>query len=104
MLLLQEFNFDIQHSLGTQHTVTDYLSRIENGDTATEGDDDFPDGGILHITTSDPMEDSSPKNEKWLVDMSRFLNTALPSPLMRMDEKKRLVVRCWNFCLIGEAR
>ena len=49
MLLLQEFDFDIQHRLGTQHTVADYLSRIENGADAVHGDDDSPDGAILHI-------------------------------------------------------
>ena len=29
MLLLQEFEFDIQHRLGTQHAIADYLSRIK---------------------------------------------------------------------------
>ena len=54
MLLLQEFEFDIQHRPGTQHAVMDYLSRIENGADAVDGDDDFPDGAILHIETEDP--------------------------------------------------
>ena len=31
MLLLQEFEFEIQHRQGTQHVVADYLSRIGNG-------------------------------------------------------------------------
>ena len=48
--MLQEFDFDIQHRPGTQHVVADYLSLTKNGYTASEGDDDFPDGGILHIT------------------------------------------------------
>ena len=43
MRLLQEFDFEIQHRPGTQHAVADYLSRIENGDKAIEGDDNFPD-------------------------------------------------------------
>ena len=49
MLLLQEFDFEIQHRPGTQHAVADYLSRIEIGDNAIEGDDDFPGSEILHI-------------------------------------------------------
>mgnify|MGYP007109629059 CR=1 FL=1 len=53
MLLLQKFDFDIQHRPDTQHAVADYLSRIENGADVEEGDDDFPDGVILHITTND---------------------------------------------------
>ena len=55
MLLLQEFEFDIQHRPGTQHAVADYLSRIENGaDLVDDDDDDFPDGAILHIEAEDP--------------------------------------------------
>ena len=54
MLLLQEFVFDIQHRPRTQHTVADYLSRIENGVDAVDGDGDFPDGAILHIEADDP--------------------------------------------------
>ena len=34
MLLLQEFDFVIIHTLGNQHAVADYLSRIENGEDA----------------------------------------------------------------------
>ena len=51
MVLLQEFDFEIQHRLGTQHAVADYLSRIENGDKAVERDDDF-------------------RDDKWLLDLS----------------------------------
>ena len=44
MLLLQEFEFDIQNRIGTQHVVVDYLSKIENEADAVDGDDDFHDG------------------------------------------------------------
>ena len=54
MLLLHEFDFYIQHQPGTQHAIVDYRSWIENGEDAMEGDDDFPDGEIVHITTNDP--------------------------------------------------
>ena len=53
MLLLPEFDFDIQHRPGTQHVVADYLSGIENGADAIDGDNDFPDGATLHIATND---------------------------------------------------
>ena len=43
MLLLQEFEFKIQHRSGTQHAIANYLSRIKNGEDATGCDDDFPD-------------------------------------------------------------
>ena len=49
MLLSQEFEFEIHHRPCTQHVVANYLSRIEIGDNAIEGDDDFPGSEILHI-------------------------------------------------------
>ena len=56
-MLLQEFKFEIQHLPGTQHTVVDYLSRIENGEEAIEGNDDFPDSGILRNSASEAVTD-----------------------------------------------
>ena len=41
MLLLQEFDFVIQHRPCTQHAIADYLGRIENGADAVDGDDDL---------------------------------------------------------------
>ena len=54
------------------------------------------------IPGSNPTDDSSPHDDKWLLDMSRFLSTGFPPPWMRTDEKKRLVVRSRNFCLVGD--
>ena len=42
MLLLQEFEFEIQRRPGTQHAVADDI---------VAGHDDFSDAEILHITT-----------------------------------------------------
>ena len=67
-----------------------------------EGDDDFPDGAILHILTNDPEHRCTPLEDKWLTKMSEFLSIGLPPPRMRTDEKKRLVVRSRNFCMVEE--
>ena len=56
MLLLQEFEFKIQHRPGTQHAVADYPSWIDNGDDAVAGHDDFRDVEILHITTTEEKD------------------------------------------------
>ena len=82
MLLLQKFEFDIQHRPGTQHAVADYLSRLENGAEAVKGDDDFPDGAILHIEAEDPEWKHTSHEDKWLIEMSTFLSTGLPLPRM----------------------
>ena len=66
MLLLQEFDFDMQHRPGTQDVVADYLSRIENEADAVDGDGDFPDAAILHIEAEDPMQPNAPHKDKWL--------------------------------------
>ena len=52
MLLLQEFDFVIQHRPGTQHVVADFLSRIDNGNNALRQDDDFPNVDILLVATT----------------------------------------------------
>ena len=46
MLLLQEFDFTIQHRPGAQHAVADFLSRLDNGEKIEKDDDDFPDAEI----------------------------------------------------------
>ena len=60
MMLLQEFDVDIQHRPCTQHAVADYLSRIENGADAVDNDDDSPNGVILHIEAEDPEKTHTP--------------------------------------------
>ena len=90
---MQEFVFDIQHRPRTQHTVADYLSRIENKADAVVHDNVFPHGAILHIEADDPEQHDAPSENKWLTEMSTFLSTELPPPRMRADEKTRLVVR-----------
>ena len=52
-----------------------------------EGDDDFPDGVILHIETNDPVHHRVQPEDKWLTEMSEFLSTGLPPSRMRTDEK-----------------
>ena len=99
---MQEFDFDIQHRPGTHHAVADYLSKIENGADAVEGDDDLPDGAILHIDTNDPEHHRAPPEDKWLTEMSVFLRTGLPLPRMQTNKKKRLALQSRNFCMIQD--
>ena len=80
--------------------MTDYLSRIENGEDGVEGDDDFPYIGILRISASEPETDKSSPYDKCLEDMSHFLSTGLPPPRIGTDKKKCLAVRSHNFCLL----
>ena len=55
-----------------------------------DGDDDFPNGEILHIEGDNLEHHGAPFEDKWLTEMSTFLHTGLPPPRMRTNEKKRL--------------
>ena len=99
MLLLKEFDFIIQHRLGTQHVVADFLSRVDNGETARKDDDDFPDADVLQVAMIASREDKKIL-DSWLMEMTYFLTTGVPPPQLRTDEKKRLAIRSRNFCMV----
>ena len=84
--MLQEFDFVIQHRPGTQHVVADFLSRLDNGETAQKDDDDFPDADILRVATiAEQTEKTFP--DQWLMEITYFLTTGLLPPQLRTDEK-----------------
>ena len=79
MLLLQEFDFRIQHRPGVQHAVADYLSHLESGETVESTYDDLPDAGLFNLTTvPDDNED------EWITEMTHFLSTSLPPCQIRV--------------------
>ena len=59
-------------------------------------DDDFPNADILRIATMVTLTDKTFR-DRWLMEITYFLTTGLPSPQLRTDEKKRLVIRSRNF-------
>ena len=96
MLLLQEFDFDIQHHPGVQHTVAYYLSRLETGEPPDQEYGDFPDATLFSI--NDTRMESHPE-DTWIKEMTYFLTTGLPPNHLSLHAKKRLAVRSRNFCL-----
>jgi hypothetical protein len=98
-LLLQEYEFDIVHGPGAQHSVADYLSRLESGEAPAGVADDFPDAGIMTVTPeAGPTDDP----DKWLTDMIYFLSHGLPPEELSKAERKRLGVRSRSFCLMND--
>ena len=71
MLLLQEFDFIIQHRPGTQHALADFLSRLDNREKVPKDDDDFSDANILRVV---PIATRAEKGfpDQWLMDMTFF--------------------------------
>ena len=88
MLLLQVFDFVIQHQPGTQHVVADFLlSRMDNGENVWKDDDDFLDVDILRIAMiTSRAEKKFP--DRWLMEMMYLLTTGLRPPQLRMNKKK----------------
>ena len=89
MLLMQEFDFDIQHRLGIQHVVADYLSRLESGEPAKTEYDDLPDASLFTVDTTTLRVDH---DDAWIMDMTHFFSTGLPPVHLTLDTKKRLAV------------
>ena len=100
-MLLQEFEFNILHRPGVQHTVADYLSRLESGEPGTKVKDDFLDAKIFRVDTVVAIEMDEDKANLWITKMTIFLSTGLPPEGMPLDERKRLAVRSQNFCLLN---
>ena len=99
MLLLQEFDFRIQHLPGVQHAVADYLSRLKSGEPAEPTYDDLLDPGLFNLTT---MADD--KEDEWITEMTHSLSTGLAPDHLPLDAWKRLAVRSRNFCLVSDIR
>ena len=74
MLLLQEFEFNIQPWPGV-HAVADYLSWHESGEPTQTMFDNLPNTDIFGINLDTEHAESS---DGWIDDMIRFLSTGLP--------------------------
>ncbi|RDX82547.1 Retrovirus-related Pol polyprotein from transposon 17.6, partial [Mucuna pruriens] len=62
MLLLQEFNIEIQDKKGVENSIVDHLSWIERESDPMPIRDEFPDEQLLHIHTPTP----------WFADICNF--------------------------------
>ena len=78
MLLLQEFEFDIQCRLGTQHAIANYLRQIETGQETKGIYEHFLDADVLQISAYEAETNKISLNNKWLEEMIHFLTTRLP--------------------------
>ena len=96
MLLLQEFDFDIQHRPRVQHAIANYLSRLESWEPMEQEYDDLPDASLFSIDTK-----STDPEDAWIIDMTHFLSTGLPPDHLTLNAKKWLVVQSRNFCLLS---
>ena len=91
-LLPQEFEFNILHRPGVQHTVADYLSRLESGEPGTKVKDDFLDAQFFRVDTVASLGMDEDQANLWITEMMIFLSLGLPLEGMPLDERKRLLL------------
>ena len=82
LLLLQEFDLDIQDRSGAQNLVADHLSRIEGIPESSPIQDDFPDEQLLelHSTTFTP----------WFADIVNYLVASVFPPDASKAQKDKI--------------
>ncbi|GKB79383.1 reverse transcriptase domain-containing protein [Tanacetum coccineum] len=76
ILLLQEFDIEINGKKGTENVAIDHLSRIENDETSDEStvDDNFSGEALMKINT---------KDEPWFADLANYLvSDIIPKRMM----------------------
>ena len=101
-LLLQEFEFEIFHRPNTQHAVANYLSRLDSDETGDDVPDEFSDAELFRVTTEMTTDGTVTEEDKWLTNMHQFLSTVLSPEEMNRDERKRLAVQSWHFCILRD--
>ncbi|GJR56633.1 reverse transcriptase domain-containing protein [Tanacetum coccineum] len=81
IVLLQEFDIEINDKKGTENIVANHLFRIENDETSddSEVDDNFPKETIIEITTSDIP---------WFADFANYLVGDIIPKGMTYQQKK----------------
>ena len=81
-----------------QHTVANYLSRIDLGEPGIGVQHDFPDAQLFRVQADNTTEVNDDTTDLWIMEMTIFLSTGLSPKGMTPDERKRLAIRSRNFC------
>ena len=93
MLILQEFDFVIQHTPGKENAVADFLSRLEEPGTDQGVADDLPDAALFSLTSA--------QEDDWYEQMRNFImDYSFPHQWSR-DKKRRLALRSRDFTIIA---
>ena len=93
MLILQEFDFVIQHTPGKENAVADFLSRLEEPGTDQGVADDLPDAALFNLTST--------QEDDWYEQIRNFImDYSFPHQWSR-DKKRRLALRSRDFTIIA---
>ncbi|XP_070049972.1 uncharacterized protein [Nicotiana tomentosiformis] len=91
VLLLQEFDIDIQDRKGSENQVAYHLSHLEEERSPHDGleiNDSFPDEQLLAI---------SMKNVPWFVDLANFLVCGIIQDDFSSNQRKKLKRDCQDY-------
>ncbi|XP_070004307.1 uncharacterized protein [Nicotiana sylvestris] len=91
VLLLQEFDIDIQDRKGSENQVADHLSRLEEEGRLHDGleiNDSFPDEQLLAI---------SMKEVPWFADLANYLVSSIIPVELSSNQRKKLKSDCQDY-------
>ncbi|XP_070040070.1 uncharacterized protein [Nicotiana tomentosiformis] len=91
VLLLQEFDLEIQDRKGSENQVTDHLYRLEEEGRPHDGlkiNDSFPDEQILAISMT---------GMPWFADFANYLVSGIVSNQFSSNQRKKLKRDCLNY-------
>ena len=94
VLLLQEFNLEIQDKKGCDNQVAYHLLRLVNEEVTKkekEIEEEFPDKTLMEVSFKD-------KDYPWFTNMANFKATGQPPEGMKFHEKK-VLLRSHQVCL-----
>ncbi|GJR42859.1 hypothetical protein Tco_1310962 [Tanacetum coccineum] len=92
ILLLQEFDIEINDRKGTENVAADHLSRLENNETTddSEVDDNFPRETLMEINT---------KDEPWFADFANYLvGNIIPKGMTYQQKNKFSLYLSIHYC------
>ncbi|XP_070050023.1 uncharacterized protein [Nicotiana tomentosiformis] len=91
VLLLQEFDLDIQYRKGSENQVADHLSLLEEEGRPHDGleiNDSFPDEKLLAISMTEIP---------WFADLANYLVSGIVSDEFSSNQRKKLKWDCLDY-------
>ena len=89
VLMLQEFDLEIEDKKGTENLVADHLSRLEGPRDKVQINDNFPDEHLLSIEDIQPIP--------WFADYVNYLVAKVIPPKFSYQQKKRFFAQLKHY-------
>jgi hypothetical protein len=91
VLLLAEFDYQVQYKPGKMHSQADHLSRLSTEISPTSIDDEFPDDRLFAVS----------KVPTWYQHIAEFLSTQEFSPEVDKNERRKIRINSTHFAIVA---